>query len=1187
VDNRADEIKVQVFRLLDDKVPMQVTTLLRLDVSGKPREIDLEKVLLANSTPMALDTALPARIDADGRLTLQARAGRWEVHIQARLSGPQFRIGAGPCPYGEEIWSFQPQHALRMVEILDVPPVEPSQTEMPVEWRSLPAYLLKAQAGMTIKEIRRGDPDPAPDQLSLTRTWWLDFNGRGFTVQDQIQGTVRRQWSLVMNPPLMLGRVAVGGEDRVITEQGAEKKMGVELRRGQLDLQADARLPQRAGALSAVGWDHDFQSLSGVLHLPPGWRLWAATGVDQVSDTWLQRWSLLDFFLVLIIALAVYRLRSWRWGVAALITMALIFHEPGAPRLVWLHLLAVLAVLPLLPSGWFKRLVQLWGIGTVVVLLVTAVPFVVQQIRWGLYPQLAPASDYYSAPMGQVQSFDAEEVAQEEAEPAPAAAPEESDASMEEKGRRTLMSSKMAIAPSLQKRPDKQALTQQQDPDALIPTGPGLPDWRWQSISLGWSGPVAKSQTLKFYLLGPWVNLLLALVRGGLLALLVWVLIDWRPWWERLRQRLGAGALALVALVCLAGFRPATSAAETNSFPPPALLDELRQRLLAKPECLPHCADVARMEVTVSGDDLQVMLKVNSAGRVAVPLPVNRKSWTPDQIMLDNAPIGGLVRDDAGQMWALVPEGLHTLVLLGNVSQEGVVQIPLPLKPHSASYAVHGWRMEGIHDDGSVGSSIQLIRLQSDTTAKSELRTSGLPPFLQVERVLRLGLTWQTVTTVRRLTPTGTPVVVGIPLLAGESVTTAGIQVEQGQALINMAPDQRVVTYDAGLKIEPKIQLDAPRAVPWTETWVLEASAVWHCELEGIPVVHHQDGAGQWQPRWQPWPGEQVTIGVTRPPAVAGQIKTIDRADLELTPGRRFGQGQLRLNVRSSRGGQHTVELPPMANLQQVTVNGQSLPVQQDGAYVTVPLQPGMQEVAVQWQQLAPFAMFYKVPLVKIGQNGVNARVTVQMPENRWTLLIGGPRWGPAVLFWSYLLAIVLAALLLGRVTVTPLKTWQWLLLGLGLTQIPAPLALLIIGWLLVLGLRERHAMPGGWFAFDLVQIGLVFWSVAALVALFAAVKAGLVGQPDMQIEGNASDFMTLHWTQDHIEAGMPQPWVFSLPVWVYRLLMLSWSLWLALALLGWLKWGWRCLSKEGLWRKVVLRRSKRSTASPPASPEF
>jgi hypothetical protein len=29
---------------------------------------------------------------------------------------------------------------------------------------------------------------------------------------------------------------------------------------------------------------------------------------------------------------------------------------------------------------------------------------------------------------------------------------------------------------------------------------------------------------------------------------------------------------------------------------------------------------------------------------------------------------------------------------------------------------------------------------------------------------------------------------------------------------------------------------------------------------------------------------------------------------------------------------------------------------------------------------------------------------------------------------------------------------------------------------------------------------------------------------------------------------------------------MLAWSLWLAVSLLNWLKWGWRCFSSQHLW---------------------
>ena len=39
-----------------------------------------------------------------------------------------------------------------------------------------------------------------------------------------------------------------------------------------------------------------------------------------------------------------------------------------------------------------------------------------------------------------------------------------------------------------------------------------------------------------------------------------------------------------------------------------------------------------------------------------------------------------------------------------------------------------------------------------------------------------------------------------------------------------------------------------------------------------------------------------------------------------------------------------------------------------------------------------------------------------------------------------------------------------------------------------------------------------------------------------------------------------------SVPLLAYRLLMLLWALWLASAVLNWLRWAWACFSEGGLW---------------------
>ena len=41
----------------------------------------------------------------------------------------------------------------------------------------------------------------------------------------------------------------------------------------------------------------DFQSVSASLNLPPGWRLFHASGADD-APSWLRRWDLLDLFLL-------------------------------------------------------------------------------------------------------------------------------------------------------------------------------------------------------------------------------------------------------------------------------------------------------------------------------------------------------------------------------------------------------------------------------------------------------------------------------------------------------------------------------------------------------------------------------------------------------------------------------------------------------------------------------------------------------------------------------------------------------------------------------------------------------------------------------------------------------------------------------------------------------------------------
>jgi hypothetical protein len=1157
---REDTMTASLFRLIEDDIPMRVTTRVLLQVSGRPREILLASLLPDGATAMKLDSPLPVSLNQAGDLRIQARPGHWDVRVTARLDGPVKTLSTGAGLYGDEIWSFKAFNHLRMVKVSGAPTLEPSRTRMPDEWKSLPAYQLIPGASLTFEIVRRGDPDPAPDQLDLSRTWWLDFDGSGLTIHDRISGTLSRSWHLSMGNPMQLGRVAVDGRDQLITLQGDRPSPGVQLRRGQLAVEADSRLPRTSSTLPAIGWDHDFQNVRGMLHLPPGWSLFSAAGVDVPPGAWLQRWSLLDFFLVLIIAISAYKIRNRATGLLALITLALTFHEPGAPRHVWLHLLAVAALLKYLPGGWFKTVVKLWGATAVVALIAMALPFMVQQVRTAIYPQLARS--------GNGVRFQP-------------AAP----------GTGELMETRVAVTPDLAaigKRALKTADTLQlseskapslgtrfsSDPDALIQTGPGLPEWQWHSMPLRWNGPVDRTQQLRLWLIPPTFNLALGLIRVALLFLLIVVFLDLRHWRRHLPSPVAAGSTALLAMLVFLLPIPSLQAETVgHGFPPQALLDELQRRLREPPPCLPQCADVSRLELAATPDELRLIMQMHAQVETAIPLPATLETWRPNRIILDNEPVKSLYRDDRGTLWMVLPRGVHQLKMTGPPGTADEIRISFPIVPHVGTYAGVGWQARGFGPDGSVDATIALTRVQSsDNGSPAENPKADIPAFFHVAHTLHLGIQWEVTTQIQRVTEPGQPAILSIPLLDNSSVTTAGIHVQDGLAQVSLGPEEMETQFSSTIPIAPAIRLSAPREVPWTETWTLDAATLWRCRVSGLTVVHHQDAGRNWQPQWRPWPGEQVNIDVVRPEAVPGRTTTVDRAQLALTPGQRFSRVELTLGIRASKGGHHQIELPAQASLQAVTLNGHTLPIRQDGRLVTIPLEPGAQTAMVAWQQLNNSITRVQGPRVNVGDAAVNAAVTFHMPDNRWILLAGGPRLGPAVLFWSYILVIVLVATVLGKTTLTPLGTRHWLLLGLGLTQVPVAVAIIVVGWLLALGYRCRQK-PLNTLAFNGTQLLLVILTVAALAGLYTAIQRGLLGIPDMQIAGNHSTRFQLNWFQDRIDGTMPTPWVVSLPQWIYHLLMLAWSLWLAFSLVSWLHWGWGCFSKERLWHPVKWRR--------------
>jgi hypothetical protein len=130
---------------------------------------------------------------------------------------------------------------------------------------------------------------------------------------------------------------------------------------------------------------------------------------------------------------------------------------------------------------------------------------------------------------------------------------------------------------------------------------------------------------------------------------------------------------------------------------------------------------------------------------------------------------------------------------------------------------------------------------------------------------------------------------------------------------------------------------------------------------------------------------------------------------------------------------------------------------------------------------------------------------------------------------------------------------------------------IVVVLWFFLMQQRRQPWVQGLSRArFNLLQVFIALYSVLTLLLLIAAIPQGLIGSPDMGITGNGSSQYQLNWFVDRGSDLLQSAWFVSLPLWVYRALMLVWSLWLVVYILRWLKWGWAAFTEGGHWRPKV-----------------
>ncbi len=1180
-------MEVQVYRLVTDEIPVRLTTRIRLNVAGDAREELLARVLPEGFTPLTLEGALPARLERDGTLRVQVRPGSHEITLNARgatVAGELARPAKSEGAWArDEVWSFASNDSSRIAAAEGAEGIDPAQANVPPEWRQFPAFRMGAQDKLSVVERSRGLANADDNRLNLNRQLWLDFNHDGFTAVDNIRGTLRRDWRLDMQAPFRLASATEGDQQLLVTE-GADGRAGLELRRPNLYLTTVARKTGGGGAMPATGWDGRFESVQGALHLPPGHRLIAAIGADFAYGSWWENWGLWNVFGVLIIVVFVY----WTAGrvPAAVAAIALLLTYQEAPAYIWLwgNLLAALAIARTAPAGRFQRIARGYRTLSFVVLGIALLPFLWSQVRVALYPQLQ-ASTYGMPVLANARHDDvfADAAVAEASAPAPVMPEMEADAVEEtpyERERQSVMIPKSTGINTMQ-------VIQRYAAGTVLQAGPGIPAWRFQSYQYGWSGPVEAADTVRFVYIGP-VTLFFWRLIGviGLLVLFVWLgLLSFggRAWPPGSRvpksssdpRAPGVYTASIAAVVLFAGAlgAPAPASAQAPAGPPTELLNELKARLTAAPRCAPNCSEIAAARVVVDGDRLEVTLQVSALATMAVAMPHASDRWQLDEVSVDGRGSLAMGRERDATLWVPLTPGAHTVRLTGRLAAAESIPLAFPQTPRTIEVSARGWTASGVNEGRLVAGALELVRERGTQRAGAALSAgSEFPAFVRVERVFNLDLDWTTDTHVWRVAPQRAAVSVEIPLVAGESVLTPGIEVRNGAAaLVGLAAGQDYATWRSGLPRSETIELTMPDDAARGEVWSFVVNPQWNVTFEGFPPVLPENvNAPVWVFRFAPRPGEKLVARITRPKAAGGTTLAIDSVSLETRIGKRSSDSKLDFTYRSTQGGRHAIKLPEGARVTAVTFDGEAVQLRPEKGELPLALTPGSHRVMVAWQESRDVGLRTKAGGVDLRSAASNIRQEVTLPESRWPLFASGPGVGPAFLYWGELAVFVAIAWLLGRWSRSPLRFAEWLLLGLGLSTQSWWVFSLTAAWLIVMRWREgwQFAPQMRAWRFNTMQVLLAAFTVIAVTTLvFSGIRNGLLSAPDMGVAGMNSYGNTFNWFQDQTTGVLETPAIYSVPMWVYRLLFFAWASWMAFALVRWLRWAFNAWKTGGLWK--------------------
>lgn len=602
-------------------------------------------------------------------------------------------------------------------------------------------------------------------------------------------------------------------------------------------------------------------------------------------------------------------------------------------------------------------------------------------------------------------------------------------------------------------------------------------------------------------------------------------------------------------LTCL-GFAQITANA---AIPKDFSLQDLKEYHQTKNTCQNECNSISKIKfVSLSQNILKVDIEVNAIDLSYLDIPFNFNLFKIKDVKLNNQDKVATLYD--GRNFGLiVNKGISNIELTIDINEQNNIQFKS--KP---SYS-----LESLDDNISINTiGNQIVNFKKKEEVKniksedSKFEVKKNPIYL-VKRTISLENKWQVNTEVVSLTPwIKSNDKIKVKLLPNEKILDNNIEVLDNS--VELIVNENSISWNSIIPINKEIKIENTTDI--IQDYVIKSNREWVYSYTGL----NQNNLGNTIPgvkkttEWLLYKGDVVNLKLDNPKAIDGLTSVIKEYSVRIYNTYPITYAY-NYNYETSLGGRYYVDIPKNYEFKSLRIDNIEVQNTLHDNKLAVDAKPGVSNVEIEVTSKDKIEWLYKIDDLKFNEHIINK--TYELHDYKgWVLATGGADIKPSILLWGIILVVLFTSIGLGFIE-NKFKSRDWFFILLGLSQLGMFAFYIMVAWYLMVSKKELINNKIKYY--NTIQSIILIFTLVMIVTVLMSFNQGLLETPNSYIEGFSTSSTNIYWYSEVVAT----PWLFIVPEYIYRIIMLCWAFWVSIKIIKLLSYGWNKIANPEIWK--------------------